>query len=58
MHCNAFFPTFLLLAVLQLVLCPVLLTSTFLSTVLSAGGPQPGLGGACPPAVTHTPGDR
>lgn len=35
-HCNAFFPTFLLLAVLQLVLCPVLLMNTFLSTVLSA----------------------
>lgn len=38
MHCNAFFPTFLLLAVLQLVLCPVLLMNTFLTTVLSAGG--------------------
>lgn len=35
-HCNAFFPAFLLLAVLQLVLCPVLLMNTFLSTVLSA----------------------
>ncbi|EFN56073.1 hypothetical protein CHLNCDRAFT_22928 [Chlorella variabilis] len=35
-HCNAFFPMFLLLYVLQLVLCPVLLMHTFVATVLSA----------------------
>ena len=37
-HCNAFFPMFLLLYVLQLVLSPLLLMHTFLSTLLSAGG--------------------
>ena len=37
-HCNAFFPMFLLLYVLQLVLSPLLLMHTFVSTLLSAGG--------------------
>ena len=37
MHCNAFFPMFLLLYVLQLVLSPLLLMHTFVSTLLSAG---------------------
>ena len=41
-HCNAFFPMFLLLYVLQLVLSPVLLTHTFLSTALSTGEGQQG----------------
>jgi hypothetical protein len=36
-HCNAFFPMFLLLYVLQLVLCPVLLMQRFIARVLSAG---------------------
>ena len=36
-HCNAFFPMFLLLYVLQLVLSPLLLMHTFVSTLLSAG---------------------
>lgn len=36
-HCNAFFPMFLLLYVLQLALCPVLLMQAFFARVLSAG---------------------
>lgn len=46
-HCNAFFPMFLLLYVLQLVLCPVLLMHTFVATVLSAGGQAWLAGGLC-----------
>ncbi|PRW20867.1 unc-50-like protein [Chlorella sorokiniana] len=35
-HCNAFFPMFLLLGVLQLTLCPLLLMQRFLARILSA----------------------
>ena len=36
-HCNAFFPMFLLLGVLQLALCPLLLMPRFLARLVSAG---------------------
>lgn len=44
-HCNAFLPAFLLMAVLQLVLCPVLLMNTFVASLLSAGAWQAVWGG-------------
>lgn len=34
-HCNAFFPLFVLLYVVQFFLCPILLSQTFLGTLLS-----------------------
>lgn len=34
-HCNAFFPLFVLLYVVQFFLCPILLSRTFLGTLLS-----------------------
>lgn len=36
-HCNAFFPMFLLIYVLQLALCPILLMHSIFGRVLSAG---------------------
>ena len=50
-HCNAFFPMFLLIYVLQLALCPILLMHSILGRVLSAGalicGSLPGWLSAC-----------
>ena len=43
-HCNAFFPMFLLLGVLQLALCPLLLMHRFVARILSAGARRPAAG--------------
>ena len=50
MHCNAFFPMYLMLYVLQLALCPLLLMHSFLACLLSAGAAAAvaGCGAFCP----------
>lgn len=50
-HCNAFFPCFLLLWVLQLPLCPLLLSHTLLARAASAG--ERPCGGQRLPAWVH-----